>query len=236
MPALSNQKHERFAQAMSLEGAEQRKAYLAAGFHAKTDNAANASASKLIRKPTVAARIAELRTDRVENLALEVQALVGPLDDGVFTRVGRAKKQAEIRRKIHQLIEERAKAPEHQAIPGGKTGLVVIKGVKKQNGQDVLVSAADTKLISSLLSVDEQIARELGQWVEKRDDTLEIRHLDDLSDETLAELIKDAEEIQEREAKLKNLQAPPQSIELHRVDPGDEEPTGAGDPVVLYKP
>jgi phage terminase small subunit len=229
VPTLPNQKHERFAQAMSLEGAEQRKAYLDAGFQA-TIKGADANASKLMRRPDVKARIQELRTTRVEGLVSQVQELVGPLDKEVFSRIGRAKMLAKTARELEQVIAERA--VEYKDLPGGKTGHVVVKGVKKQDGKEVIVSAVDTKLLQERRSTFEQIARELGQWVEKRDDTLEVRHIADLSDEMIEEILREAEEIKAREEKLKGI-APP--IELTRVDPGDEEPTGARDPVVTYQ-
>ena len=218
MPALSNQKHERFAELMSWPNAEQRSSYLTAGFHAKNDNSADAAASNLIRRPEVAARIREIRLNREAELGVSVQnalSEIGPKDDGVFTRVGRAKVLAKHRRGLHQIIEERAAAPEHQNLPGGKTGFVVIRGMKaikrkvlmhsKDPGtkptevekiEKTIISAVDTKFISALLAVDEQIARELGQWVEKQDDTLRVRKLDDLSDEELEQLIADGERIQ----------------------------------------
>jgi Terminase small subunit len=222
MPALLNQKHERFAELMSWPNAEQRSSYLTAGFHAKNGNSADAAASNLIRRPEVAARIREIRLNREAELGVNVQNVlseIGPKDDGGFTRVGRAKVLAIHRRRLHQIIEERAAAPEHQNLPGGKTGFVVVKGTKairrkvlmhsKDPGakptevekvEKTIISAVDMKFISALLAVDEQIARELGQWVEKQDDTLRVRKLDDLTDEMLDELIKDAVSIQAREA------------------------------------
>lgn len=62
MPILPNSRHEVFAQQIA-KGSSQSCAYVAAGYKEET-RAANASA--LIRKPNVAARIAELRQRSVD--------------------------------------------------------------------------------------------------------------------------------------------------------------------------
>ena len=119
-----------------------------------------------------------------------------------MTRAGRAKALLYTIEKLDRIEAERAAAPEHQNIPGGKTGLVVIKGTKvirdaDGKAQSVIIVAEDTKHISMKLVVFEHIARELGQWVEKAE-TKQVRKLDDLSDEELQELIRDAEVVQAR--------------------------------------
>lgn len=175
---------------MSWPNAEQARSYLEAGYHASTDGSANSSACNLARNPKVAARIAELKANRALELTEQVQNLVGPLNQEVFTRTGRAKKLVEIVHKIERVMIERAEAfGECDDIPGGSSGLVVLKDTKKDGTR---ISAVDTRTIAELRATYEQIARELGQWVEKREET-EVRKIEDLTDDEIQDLIKACE-------------------------------------------
>jgi hypothetical protein len=81
------------------------------------------------------------------------------------------------------VIEERGAAEDMQAVPGGKTGLVV--RTYKVSGESVVPEySVDTGAIRELRSIQEQAAKELGQLVEKR----EIRLLKDMTDEELDDL------------------------------------------------
>ena len=59
MPVLTNERHERFCQAIAV-GMNQTPAYIAAGFGARPGRGAAQAAYKLRRKPDVAECIAEL--------------------------------------------------------------------------------------------------------------------------------------------------------------------------------
>ena len=69
MPALTNPRHELFAQAI-VKGASQREAYKAAGYPVKSDAGADASASRLLGGAEVNARIAELQSRAAERTVL----------------------------------------------------------------------------------------------------------------------------------------------------------------------
>jgi hypothetical protein len=229
VPGLSNQKHERFAQAMAMPGAEQVPAYIAAGFGGKTKRTQESNASVLMRREDIKARIKDIKAERDRDLAVSVDRVVrelGPLE-GMVTRTGRAKLHIEVLGEIRQIMKERAADPELASIPGGKLGHLVVTARNKDGS--IKKTAVDTKLIGELRSESEYVARELGQWVEKRDDELTIRHLSDMPDEVLAEFIA-ALEAEVEKTKLKQ----PETLQLLRKDPDDEEPTGAGDPVVEY--
>ncbi len=222
MPALSNQKHERFAQEMSL-GAEQVPAYIAAGFNGKSKRTQESNASGLMRRDDIKARIKEIKADRERDLAVSVDRVVrelGPLE-GMVSRTGRAKIHVDMVQRIQQVMLERSEDPELANIPGGKTGLVIVTARDKHG--DIKKVAVDTKLIAEHRAESEYIARELGQWVEKRDDELTIRHLSDMPDEVLAEFIAALEQQMENDKKLKGLK-PEQSLLLHKKDDDDEEP------------
>ncbi len=83
------------------------------------------------------------------------------------------------------MIEQRAS--EMADVPGGgDTGLLVRQ--YKVSGETVMTEyAVDTATIRELRGVQEQVAKELGQLVEKKD--IKLRSLKDLTDDELAELI-----------------------------------------------
>jgi hypothetical protein len=72
--------------------------------------------------------------------------------------------------KILQVIEERALDPELAKIPGGKTGIVtkMLKGIGHGDDfQIVEVYAIDTAALKEIRAIQDQVAQELGQKVEK---------------------------------------------------------------------
>lgn len=60
MPALTNAKHERFAQEIA-KGSSSREAYRSAGYETKSDAATDANASRLLSGDKVQARVAEIQ-------------------------------------------------------------------------------------------------------------------------------------------------------------------------------
>jgi hypothetical protein len=233
VPALSNQKHERFAQAMSLPGAEQVPAYIAAGFGGKSKRTQESNASVLMRRDDIKGRIKEIKADRERDLAVSVDRVVrelGPLE-GMVTRAGRAKLHVEVLGEIRQIMRERGADPELENIPGGKLGHIVV--TKRNKDGTIKLTAVDTKLIGELRAESEYIARELGQWVEKRDDELTIKHLSDMPDEVLAEFIA-ALEAQAEKDKLQQGLKPGQALLLQKKDDDEEPPEGGTPPVAEY--
>jgi transposase-like protein len=88
------------------------------------------------------------------------------------------------------VIEERAADPDLAKIPGGSTGLMV--KTYKVSGETVMAEyAVDTAMLRELRGIEEAVAKELGQLVEKREHV--VRGLKDLSDEELAALIAETE-------------------------------------------
>jgi hypothetical protein len=68
--------------------------------------------------------------------------------------------------KMHQIIAERAAAEEMQAVPGGKTGLVVktVKGVEKGDDFRLVESyEVDTALLKAILEHERRAAEEAGE-------------------------------------------------------------------------
>lgn len=83
-----NARQERFCLGLS-EGLPQSRAYIEAGYTAR-GNAAEVEASKMVRLPKVAARVAELRADAAKRSEITVDDLVAELD--VMLQLARATK------------------------------------------------------------------------------------------------------------------------------------------------
>jgi transposase len=115
-----------------------------------------ASITKWKRKPEMAERIAELTAIYAEKA----------LKEGLALRENRLAVLGEMHEKLLTIVQERAGDPMLASVPGGKTGLVV--RATKVVGKQVYESFhTDTKLVKELRGVEEQIARELGQWQER---------------------------------------------------------------------
>lgn len=81
MPELANARHELFAALIAFGKAPSAKAaYLQVGYKAKTDNVAEAAASRLLGNVKVSARIKELQAARVERLNIETTDIVRSLN------------------------------------------------------------------------------------------------------------------------------------------------------------
>lgn len=77
MPALTNDRHERFAQEY-LKDLNATAAYKRAGYKA-TGNGAEVSACRLLARPEVAARVAELQAERAERVKVEADDVLREL-------------------------------------------------------------------------------------------------------------------------------------------------------------
>ena len=101
-------------------------------------------------------------------LAYSERALRG----GLARREKRVAVLNDMHDRMLSVIDERAEDVAMQAVPGGKSGLITkqLKGIGKgEDFQVVEVYEMDTALVRELRATQEQIAKELGQWVEKRD-------------------------------------------------------------------
>jgi hypothetical protein len=151
---LENPQHEYFAQRMAA-GAAADMAYLAAGY--QTVNVKQA-AWRLKNRPEVIKRIEELKQEFAEKLKetsiAVVKERVNELDDRW--------------KRMKALIRARAADPLMQACAGGETGLMVRKLKILGNGVGTIEQfEVDTGLLSSMLELEEQAAKELGQWTQK---------------------------------------------------------------------
>lgn len=194
MPNLEP-KHETFCQ-LVVGGMDQSKAYVEAGFQAATSGTARAGGSKLAKKH--ASYIQELRYQRHKRMAeqvSEVLANVGGTNEDLFSRSGRAKIAAMRHAKLLEIVDARAQHAEYKDVPGVSTGYVAVTLKRLGNGPTgklVRVAETDGLLTRLLLEHEERIARELGQWVEKRDDNITVKSLADLSDEEVKALQNEA--------------------------------------------
>jgi hypothetical protein len=68
--------------------------------------------------------------------------------------------------KFTQIIEERSADPSLAGVPGGKTGLI-LRSTKVVGKQVYETFSTDTRLSKEMRGIEEQIARELGQWQER---------------------------------------------------------------------
>jgi Helix-turn-helix of insertion element transposase len=77
-------------------------------------------------------------------------------------------------RKLNQVIQERARDAQMQGVPGGKTGMLAhtLKSIGAgEFATTIDVYEVDTGVLKELRSLEEQAARELGQWSDKTDIT-----------------------------------------------------------------
>ena len=113
MPVLESSKHEQFAQHVA-KGVSATKAYVLAGY---SEKGAGPSACRMLRNASISARVAELQD------AIATEMLQRSIHD-VNCRLAA---QQDRWLKLQQLIAERAAAPEMEGVPGGRTGLVVLR-------------------------------------------------------------------------------------------------------------
>ena len=114
------------------------------------------------------------------------------LKHGLARRERRVSVLNDLHQRMLQVIEERAADEGLAAVPGGKTGLITrnLKGIGKgEDFQIVEVFEVDTGTLREIRSTQEQVAKELGQWSEKRE--LKLKRLDDMTDDELRELAGD---------------------------------------------
>lgn len=118
--------------------------------------------SKWKKRPEFAERVKELTAIYGERV----------LKYGLARRERRLAVLSEMHEKILTLIDARAKDPEMVAIPGGLTGLLVKTNKLSRVGKALQVYEefkADVGLLKELRAIEEQAARELGQWRDKHE-------------------------------------------------------------------
>ncbi len=134
-------------------------------------------------KPRIAAAIAEYR------VAIKAE--------GIANKQNRIDRLNADWLRLQQVIAERAADPTMADVPGGTTGLLVRTVKALGHGADARIVeeyAVDTGLLRELRAHEEQAAKELGQWTEKRELTgkdggaIVVRSEPDLSALTVEEL------------------------------------------------
>lgn len=122
------------------------------------------------------------------------------LQEGIADRLNRVRALNDRQQRMVRLIEARAAehAPsdepsEHAAVPGGDTGMLVrsYKGVGRGDDFQLLEEYAfDAALAKEMREHEKQAAQELGQWLERIEQSgaLEQKHVIDLSELSEEEL------------------------------------------------
>lgn len=111
MPILRNARHERFAQGI-VKGLNGKAAYIDAGYRSK-GNAAEVEASKFLRNPKIASRVAELQARQAHRLDISVERItLQLLEDRALAhsqgQAGAAVAASMALAKLHGLIIDRA--------------------------------------------------------------------------------------------------------------------------------
>ena len=94
------------------------------------------------------------------------------LSRGIARKERRVAVLNELHEKMLQVISERAANPELESVPGGKTGLItkMLKGIGKgEDFQVVAVYEVDTDTVKEIRALQDQVAEELGQRVERKE-------------------------------------------------------------------
>jgi putative insertion element HTH domain-containing protein len=91
---------------------------------------------------------------------------------GIAKRERRLGVLVDLHEKCEQVIYERSQSAELQEVAGGRTGLVThnVKGVGKGDDFQLIdVYEVDTALLREMRAIQEQVAKELGQRVDKHE-------------------------------------------------------------------
>lgn len=116
------------------------------------------------RTPEFEARVAELRA--------EMRAAVR--EKGIAITENRVAALQERWELMQQVITERSEDPINQEVAGGKTGLLAhtVKGIGSGGHFQLIdIWEVDTGLLRELRAHEEQAAKDLGQWIDRKDVT-----------------------------------------------------------------
>jgi hypothetical protein len=81
MPALQNDRHEKFVQAIIAKKLCATDAYKSVYGEDKSDNVANASASRLLRYATISQRMAEIREKSAKRFEITLESMIGEFEE-----------------------------------------------------------------------------------------------------------------------------------------------------------
>lgn len=173
MPPLANPKHEAFAN-MYASGTAPGKAYLSAGYSAKSERDAAASASRLLKNANMLARVEQLQAEHGVRVPALVVAALQVVENDLMTRVGRAKDIIARIGKLKGIVLERAAyysaQPYASNMPGASSGHIVARHKMIGSGKDAertIEFELDSALLKELGWLENQLAVELGQRVDK---------------------------------------------------------------------
>jgi len=91
---------------------------------------------------------------------------------GLARRERRLQVLSDVHERVLTLIDARASDANMVSVPGGTTGLLVRDAKSVGSGKVcrvINVYTVDIPLLRELRAIEEQIAKELGQWTEKRE-------------------------------------------------------------------
>jgi hypothetical protein len=112
-------------------------------------------------------RMAELKPMVEARLKEGTEKIAQVVEDEVTTSLGRVLSLAVRRRKMLDIIDARAKYPDHQWAPGGNTGMIITSERSLGKFGMVKTHEFDATLSRDLRETEKQIAIELKQWSEK---------------------------------------------------------------------
>ena len=157
MPALENEKHERFCQLLLVDPeARAGRVYEQVGYKARGD-VAEAAASRLLRNVKVAARLAQLRRERSERTGITADRVLEELAVVAFSDV------------THYCVDEEGRVVlDTRADASATRALSSVKRKTKQYMQkDELVTEHDVEVkLWNKINALEQLARHLGLFDE----------------------------------------------------------------------
>lgn len=113
--------------------------------------------------------------DRQKEIAAGVAA--GVVAEGIANRQNRIDALNDLWAKAHQVIAERAADKTMASVPGGKTGMLVrtYKSIGSGESATMMTEYAwDRSLEAGIVNLQVTSAKELGQWVEKREQNGEL--------------------------------------------------------------
>ena len=93
-------------------------------------------------------------------------------DRGIALRFVRVRALNDRWNRLRRVIEARADDPSMADVPGGSTGLLVhqVKGVGRGDDFQLIHEyVVDTGLLAELRAIEQQAAKELGQWTDKQE-------------------------------------------------------------------
>jgi hypothetical protein len=165
--------------------------------------------------PQFHARVLEIR-EALRKTAAEVA-----LQDGIANCRERMVCLNELWNRLQRVVSERAKAPDMQNIPGGRTGLLV-RHVRSIGGDETVDEyAVDTGLLHELREYAKQAAQEMGQWVEHhKDDTNYNGELASWTDEELDDFLELCRQRNERAAQARALGSAGEAPQDRRLPSG----------------